>query len=134
MKVINISCFSLFKFSEFFLFPCRSRWIEGIYDIVFLCRCGHCKKLAPEYEKLGASFKKAKSVLIGKVSLFRVGHVYISCGNVPRKILFLYPLKFSREWNFTSFSTNKNALLVRMKLCLCIAFLKYLKHHSFNLS
>lgn len=32
-------------------------------------RCGHCKKLAPEYEKLGESFKKAKSVLIGKVSL-----------------------------------------------------------------
>uniref|UniRef100_A0A2P2L7N7 protein disulfide-isomerase n=1 Tax=Rhizophora mucronata TaxID=61149 RepID=A0A2P2L7N7_RHIMU len=30
-------------------------------------RCGHCKKLAPEYEKLGASFKKATSVLIGKV-------------------------------------------------------------------
>ncbi|CDP18230.1 unnamed protein product [Coffea canephora] len=29
--------------------------------------CGHCKKLAPEYEKLGASFKKAKAVLIGKV-------------------------------------------------------------------
>ncbi|XP_047342218.1 probable protein disulfide-isomerase A6 [Impatiens glandulifera] len=29
--------------------------------------CGHCKKLAPEYEKLGASFKKSKSVLIGKV-------------------------------------------------------------------
>ncbi|KAI8531665.1 hypothetical protein RHMOL_Rhmol11G0153800 [Rhododendron molle] len=30
-------------------------------------RCGHCKKLAPEYEKLGTSFKKAKSVVIGKV-------------------------------------------------------------------
>ncbi|XP_020241100.1 probable protein disulfide-isomerase A6 [Asparagus officinalis] len=29
--------------------------------------CGHCKKLAPEFERLGASFKKAKSVLIGKV-------------------------------------------------------------------
>ncbi|XP_062083502.1 probable protein disulfide-isomerase A6 [Humulus lupulus] len=29
--------------------------------------CGHCKKLAPEYEKLGSNFKKAKSVLIGKV-------------------------------------------------------------------
>ncbi|TYI55192.1 hypothetical protein E1A91_D11G124800v1 [Gossypium mustelinum] len=29
--------------------------------------CGHSQKLAPEYEKLGASFKKAKSVLIGKV-------------------------------------------------------------------
>ncbi|XP_042467276.1 protein disulfide isomerase-like 2-1 [Zingiber officinale] len=28
--------------------------------------CGHYKKLAPEYEKLGSSFKKAKSVLIGK--------------------------------------------------------------------
>ncbi|KAJ8475699.1 hypothetical protein OPV22_019426 [Ensete ventricosum] len=30
-------------------------------------KCEHCKKLAPEYEKLGSSFKKAKSVLIGKV-------------------------------------------------------------------
>lgn len=29
--------------------------------------CGHCKKLAPEYEKLGSSFKKTKSVLIAKV-------------------------------------------------------------------
>ncbi|KAM7276752.1 hypothetical protein ACFE04_018618 [Oxalis oulophora] len=29
--------------------------------------CGHCKKLAPEYEKLASSFKKAKSVLIAKV-------------------------------------------------------------------
>nr|XP_043624447.1 probable protein disulfide-isomerase A6 [Erigeron canadensis] len=29
--------------------------------------CGHCKKLAPEYEKLGASFKKSKSVVIAKV-------------------------------------------------------------------
>ncbi|KAG6521325.1 hypothetical protein ZIOFF_018440 [Zingiber officinale] len=32
----------------------------------FSKRCGHYKKLAPEYEKLGSSFKKAKSVLIGK--------------------------------------------------------------------
>uniref|UniRef100_A0A2N9J8E9 protein disulfide-isomerase n=1 Tax=Fagus sylvatica TaxID=28930 RepID=A0A2N9J8E9_FAGSY len=29
--------------------------------------CGHCKKLAPEFEKLGTTFKKAKSVLIAKV-------------------------------------------------------------------
>ncbi|KAL1809475.1 hypothetical protein ACET3Z_026465 [Daucus carota] len=29
--------------------------------------CGHCKKLAPEFEKLGSSFKKSESVLIGKV-------------------------------------------------------------------
>lgn len=29
--------------------------------------CGHCKRLAPEFEKLGTSFKKTKSVLIGKV-------------------------------------------------------------------
>ncbi|KAG6507317.1 hypothetical protein ZIOFF_032659 [Zingiber officinale] len=30
---------------------------------------GHYKKLAPEYEKIGSSFKKAKSVLIGKVNI-----------------------------------------------------------------
>ncbi|KAG6472744.1 hypothetical protein ZIOFF_070221 [Zingiber officinale] len=35
----------------------------------FSKRCGHYKKLTPEYEKLGSSFKKAKSVLIGKVSI-----------------------------------------------------------------
>ncbi|WVZ07765.1 hypothetical protein V8G54_021111 [Vigna mungo] len=29
--------------------------------------CGHCKKLAPEYEQLGTSFRKTKSVLIAKV-------------------------------------------------------------------
>ena len=37
-------------------------------------RCGHCKKLAPEYERLGASFKRAKSVLIGKVIFFSFVH------------------------------------------------------------
>ncbi|KAG6510269.1 hypothetical protein ZIOFF_028278 [Zingiber officinale] len=37
--------------------------------IPFCRRCEHYKKLAPEYEKLGSSFKKAKSVLIGKVSI-----------------------------------------------------------------
>jgi protein disulfide-isomerase A6 len=29
--------------------------------------CGHCKKLAPEYEKLAGTFKKTKNVLIAKV-------------------------------------------------------------------
>ncbi|QCD98421.1 probable protein disulfide-isomerase A6 isoform X2 [Vigna unguiculata] len=29
--------------------------------------CGHCKKLAPEYEQLGTGFRKTKSVLIAKV-------------------------------------------------------------------
>lgn len=45
-------------------------------------RCGHCKKLAPEYEKLGSSFNKAKSVLIGKVSVEtspRLGFFVASC-------------------------------------------------------
>ncbi|RHN49178.1 putative protein disulfide-isomerase [Medicago truncatula] len=29
--------------------------------------CGHCKKLAPEYEKLATSFRKTNTILIGKV-------------------------------------------------------------------
>ena len=41
--------------------------IEENFVEFYATRCGHCKKLALEYEKLGASFKKAKSVLIGKV-------------------------------------------------------------------
>lgn len=44
--------------------------LSQIYNAILFCydRCGHCKKLAPEYETLGTSFKKAKSVLIAKVS------------------------------------------------------------------
>ena len=58
---------------------------------VFHARCGHCKKLAPEYEKLGESFKKAKSVLIGKVSLeimeqffemWRIGFCSAACTGI----------------------------------------------------
>ena len=31
-------------------------------------RCGHCKKLAPEYEQVGTAFKRMKSlVVVGKV-------------------------------------------------------------------
>lgn len=29
--------------------------------------CGHCKKLAPEYDRLGTAFKKSKEALIAKV-------------------------------------------------------------------
>lgn len=61
-----------FCYSHFFLtlllfsyLYCFGSWNNGF---VSLGRCGHCKKLAPEYEKLGSSFKKAKTVLIGKVS------------------------------------------------------------------
>ncbi|CDP20589.1 unnamed protein product [Coffea canephora] len=45
---------------------------------LFFWLCGHCKKLPPEYEKVGASFKKVKSVLIGKVSL-----VFLTCLGTP---------------------------------------------------
>ncbi|XP_026459834.1 uncharacterized protein LOC113360545 [Papaver somniferum] len=38
--------------------------------------CGHCKKLAPEYEKLGGNFNKAKSVLIGKSGGFEISTTY----------------------------------------------------------
>ncbi|KAF7839016.1 putative protein disulfide-isomerase A6 [Senna tora] len=48
-------------FMFFFVFSYRGALVE-----FYAPWCGHCKKLAPEYEKLGTSFKKAKSVLIGK--------------------------------------------------------------------
>ncbi|CAJ1969899.1 unnamed protein product [Sphenostylis stenocarpa] len=74
-------CFSFFRFEPIAFFAlCVTGMAAGTTKIrseVMSCdskgkdytlgRCGHCKKLAPEYEKLGSSFKKAKSVLIGKV-------------------------------------------------------------------
>lgn len=43
-------------------------WWQLKWKFVSCGRCGHSKQLEPEYEKLGTSFKKAKSILIGKVS------------------------------------------------------------------
>lgn len=53
---------------------CYGTWNNGF---VSHGRCGHCKKLAPEYEKLGASFKKAKSILIGKVSFLNPYYYFV---------------------------------------------------------
>ncbi|KAF5182053.1 hypothetical protein FRX31_028360, partial [Thalictrum thalictroides] len=41
--------------------------------------CRHCKKLVPEYEKLVTSFKKAKSVLIGKILGFQKAGIVATC-------------------------------------------------------
>lgn len=49
---------------------------QSMFVYVIAHRCGHCKKLAPEYEKLGSSFKKAKSVLIGKVCFIVVLNLF----------------------------------------------------------
>ncbi|EFJ10520.1 hypothetical protein SELMODRAFT_269397 [Selaginella moellendorffii] len=38
--------------------------------------CGHCKKLAPEYEKVGSAFRKVKHLSIAKASFFLT---YIDC-------------------------------------------------------
>ncbi|KAG6521164.1 hypothetical protein ZIOFF_018230 [Zingiber officinale] len=47
-------------------YPTAATYGSDSTDWAFMFGCGHYKKLAPEYEKLGSSFKKAKSVLIGK--------------------------------------------------------------------
>ncbi|XP_010921537.1 protein disulfide-isomerase like 2-1 isoform X1 [Elaeis guineensis] len=40
---------------------------RGAFVMFYTPWCGRCKKIAPEYEKLGPSFNREKSVLIGKV-------------------------------------------------------------------
>ncbi|KAE8657631.1 Protein disulfide isomerase-like 2-1 [Hibiscus syriacus] len=63
--------------------------------------CGHCKKLAPEYEKLGASFKKAKSVLIGKLFLLRwiVMNIRAYAANMVFKATQLFSGLLKALWN-----------------------------------
>lgn len=78
-----------------------ARWKKE-HDLLIDCvsyRCGHCKKLAPEFEKLGASFKKAKSVLIGKVR-------YECCKSFRLEFTFVYYFnqttmftwRYTEEW------------------------------------
>ncbi|EHA8587577.1 putative protein disulfide isomerase-like 2-2 [Cocos nucifera] len=40
---------------------------RGAFVMFYTPWCGRCKKIAPEYEKLGSSFNREKSVLIGKI-------------------------------------------------------------------
>ncbi|RWW23266.1 hypothetical protein GW17_00012490 [Ensete ventricosum] len=68
--------------------------------------CGHCKKLAPEYEKLSSSFKKAKSVLIGKVRLILIilvllndsylGGTNVKLASIPSNVVVLTPETFDQ--------------------------------------
>jgi len=46
--------------------------VGGVFNLFLfvaplLFRCGHCKKLAPEFEKLGETFKTNKDVLFANV-------------------------------------------------------------------
>lgn len=68
-KVYVKNCMVLFCFCAKFRTYKVSQKVKLTFTILFFFdRCGHCKKLAPEFEKLGTTFKKAKSVLIAKVS------------------------------------------------------------------
>ncbi|XP_071928616.1 protein disulfide isomerase-like 2-1 [Coffea arabica] len=78
-------------------------------------RCGHCKKLAPEYEKVGASFTKVKSVLIGKVNCNE--HKSVAANIVF--VVTLYPMVSKRF-----FGAQK------VSLCEMLEFSKGMKVHD----
>ncbi|KAF1880316.1 hypothetical protein Lal_00048952 [Lupinus albus] len=63
---------------------------------------GHCKKLAPEYEKLGSSFKKSKSVVIDKVSTQHPGLLLVHTFEYCLHFLHLLAHYFLLRWTVMS--------------------------------
>ena len=63
MEVFSFSISSLLTVA----FRKREQYIICRYEMLKPVGCGHCKKLAPAYEEVGAAFQGEDSVLIAKV-------------------------------------------------------------------
>jgi protein disulfide-isomerase A1 len=81
-----------------------------------VCRCGHCKELAPVYKKLGRRFRKIESVVIAKIDGTENEHKLLKVEGYPTILLF----PAGEDKTPIPFEGGSRDLKVRPTVCLSV--------------
>ena len=82
---------------------------------VQLCRCGHCKKLTPIFEKVGEAFKDDPTVVIAKMDA--TANDINDTKKFPVRVLSRRNMLYASTHGKPSFDTFSLATSIRLLCC-----------------